>query len=574
MKKLSVLVPSYNFGKYIEGCINSIYKQQTNFEFDVIVRDDGSTDDTKEKLRFLELKYPNLIILNGDENIGAFDNIKLLYETANSEYVAYLDGDDSFGDVDKLQKQVDFLDNNPDYVMHFTGCRYLHEDGTIFPNDTRVICSVKTDINTKDLLDSNYVGFGRMFRKISNIFKDKYKDLPYVDWPTSYELSKHGLIKYEEFFGGLYRISDDGIYSKLSDEEKLKGAELVKKIINEDYLNEKYKTITIVDSFISNKKILLKLSNSLKNLKRQGNTILLVTNTIPPQNIIEMVDYLIYNNENKLFKQSYDDIGFVDLWKAYDDLIIHEITEELQRHGLSVMCNLFNALDLAKSLGFTHFQRIEIDDVFTEEGYDFMKKVPDLCSENNKRYLFYFNKNDLSFHYMFSEIDFFLTNVSRVTNEDSYRNYLRQNGFGNEFKPVEVFLYDNLKKSNTDEILIRNGKEEMESYFPETFWNSETSQSTLPEYFEGCTTKIYKVKDQNRLVILSYNYTSNLVNREIIVELENGEQKINHKLDISGSWFYNIFDESIKKIKVYDIKTNKFLYELENKNIYSYIEFR
>ena len=136
MKKLSVLVPSYNFGKYIEGCINSIYKQQTNFEFDVIVRDDGSTDDTKEKLRFLELKYPNLIILNGDENIGAFDNIKLLYETANSEYVAYLDGDDSFGDVDKLQKQVDFLDNNPDYVMHFTGCRYLHEDGTIFPNDT------------------------------------------------------------------------------------------------------------------------------------------------------------------------------------------------------------------------------------------------------------------------------------------------------------------------------------------------------------------------------------------------------------------------------------------------------
>ena len=296
MKKLSVLVPSYNFGKYIEGCINSIYKQQTNFEFDVIVRDDGSTDDTKEKLRFLELKYPNLIILNGDENIGAFDNIKLLYETANSEYVAYLDGDDSFGDVDKLQKQVDFLDNNPDYVMHFTGCHYLHEDGTIFPNDTRVICSVKTDINTKDLLDSNYVGFGRMFRKISNIFKDKYKDLPYVDWPTSYELSKHGLIKYEEFFGGLYRISDDGIYSKLSDEEKLKGAELVKKIINEDYLNEKYKTITIVDSFISNKKILLKLSNSLKNLKRQGNTILLVTNTIPHQNIIEMVDYLIYNN--------------------------------------------------------------------------------------------------------------------------------------------------------------------------------------------------------------------------------------------------------------------------------------
>jgi len=101
MKKLSVLVPTYNFSKYLTDCIDSIYKQKTNFDFDVIVRDDGSTDNTNEILKSLKIKYPTLIVLDGSVNVGAFENIKFLYENANSEYVAYLDGDDMFGDEDK-----------------------------------------------------------------------------------------------------------------------------------------------------------------------------------------------------------------------------------------------------------------------------------------------------------------------------------------------------------------------------------------------------------------------------------------------------------------------------------------
>jgi glycosyltransferase involved in cell wall biosynthesis len=278
MKKLSVLVPAYNFGNYISECIDSIYKQKTNFEFDVIVRDDNSTDHTISVLNDLKIKYPNLIILDGSTNLGAFDNIKLLYENANSEYIAYLDGDDLFGDEDKLQIQADFLDSNPDYVMCFTGCRFLYEDGRIHPNDSRVICSVKDTITTKDLLEKNYVGFGRMFRNIPNIFKEEYSQLPYVDWPMAYELSKHGIIQYNESFGGLYRISDYGMYSKLSEEEKVKGFNIVKDALNKDYFKEKYKTITIIDSFISNNSVLIKLKDTISKLKKHGNKILLVSN--------------------------------------------------------------------------------------------------------------------------------------------------------------------------------------------------------------------------------------------------------------------------------------------------------
>ena len=574
MKKLSVLVPTYNFANYIFDCIESIYKQKTNFEFDVILRDDGSTDNTKEILEFLKNKYPNLIILDGSTNLGAFENIKLLYESSNSEYIAYLDGDDLFGDDDKLQIQVDFLDSNPDHVMCFTGCRYLYEDGTIHPNDSRVICSVKDTITTKDLLEKNYVGFGRMFRKIPNIFKEEYSKLPYVDWPMAYELSKHGIIQYNESFGGLYRISDDGMYSKLSEEEKVAGFNIVKNAINKDYYKEKYKTITIVDSFVSNNSVLTKLKTCLKNLKDHGHTILLVSNTIPPNEVINSVDYFLYNKENKLFKEKYDNLSHVDLWKAYSNFVIHDIVEELQRHGLSVLCNLFNSLDLSISLGYTHFQRIEVDDMFSEQGYDFMDTVPQLCDSQNKKSLFYFNEGkDVSFHYFFSEIDFFLNTVTRIEDEKSFIKYLKTNNFGMSFRPVEIFLYENLLKGDIDCVLVRDGKNDINQDFLGTVWNTETSPSTFNTKYDDCTTKIYKVQNENKYVILSFNYAFGKIKRKIKVYQNNTVTEVYHELENKG-WFYHSFDNFVDKIQVINDIDGKILYEQENKNLLDFIEFK
>jgi glycosyltransferase involved in cell wall biosynthesis len=574
MKKLSVLVPSYNFANYIADCIGSIYNQKTNFNFDVIVRDDGSNDNTKDILDGLKVIYPNLIVLDGTTNLGAFENIKLLYESVDSEYIAYLDGDDLFGDEDKLQIQVDFLDSNPDHVMCFTGCRYLHEDGTIHPNDSRVICSVKDTIITKDLIDKNYVGFGRMFRNIPNIFKEEYSQLPYVDWPMAYELSKHGIIQYNESFGGLYRISDNRMYSKLSEEEKVKGFNLVRDVIRKNYFNENYKTLTIIDSFIGNLSVLEKLKKAVTNFKNKNHTILLVSNTSPPEDIIKSVDYFLYNHENKLFSESYENLNKVNLWKAYDNIIINEITEELQKHGLSVLCNLFNCLDLAKSLGFTHFQRIEVDDLYSETGYEFMKKVPQLCEEKNKKSLFYINEGeDVSFHYFYSEIDFFIKNFPRITSEESYKKFLKNSGFGNSFKPVEVYLYQNIKNGDIDNVLIKNGEEEMNLDFAGTIWNTESSQSTLPSYYEGCTTKIYNVKGQDIKVVLSFNYTNKEINRKIVVVFDDHQQIIDHTL-INKGYYYHTFINPIKEIKVYDVVGDRHLFDVKNKDIKDYIELK
>ena len=571
-KRLSVIVPSYKFVNQISDCINSIFKQKTDFEFDVIVRDDGSNDGTIEKIKELQKIYSNLILLDSLVNYGSFKNIDLLLKSTNSKYIAYLDGDDLFVDENKLQTQFNFLESNPEYVMSFTGCKYLYDDGSTYPNDDVIISTQIDEITTKHLIETNYVGFGRVFRNIPNIMKEYYQNIMNVDWLMNYEISKHGKIHYEHMLGGYYRISKSGVFSTLKDSEKQENGKIAKELMKKNYIEETYKTITIIDCFVNNESLLLKLQDAINNLKRHNHKILLVSNKVPPQDLINKVDYFLYNSENKLFKGQYENVNHVDLWKVYEGFTIHEVTAELQRHGLSVMCNLFNCLDLAKSLGYTHFQRMEVDDLFSDESYEYMKTIPKICEENNKKSLFYFNVEDISFHYFFSEIDFFLNTINRIDSEESYRTYLRNKGFKNDFKSVEVYMYHNL--INSDLVLKKNGGDQMNIDFPNTKWNTETSQSTLDEFYEGCTTKIYTISGQENLAVLSFNYNNHKVIRKIIIVFDDYEQEIVHHLDYFWSWSYNIYDNKIKKIKVYDAETNEFLYEQKNENIYSYIEFK
>lgn len=223
-KILSVIVPAYKFSKYIEKCIDSIYSQRTDFDFDVIVRDDFSNDGTAEILdKMKKEKHPDLIILEGSKNIGALRNLRRLIENCSAKYISHIDGDDLFFDESKLQRQINFLENNPDYSLHFTACKYLYDDGT--GENTRtsdhLISSLKESVVREDILCANYVGFGRTFRNHPLLIKEYFEDSPScVDWLLNYELLKIGKAKYEEIHGGFYRISESGIFSTKTEEEK------------------------------------------------------------------------------------------------------------------------------------------------------------------------------------------------------------------------------------------------------------------------------------------------------------------------------------------------------------------
>lgn len=110
---LSVVVVTYNHKKYIKSCLDSILKQKTTFEFEIIVADDNSRDETVE---YVEQLYGSLVvIINREKNIGLCANMYDAYTKARGKYIFDCSGDDYLPVDDVLQKHIDFLEEHPDF---------------------------------------------------------------------------------------------------------------------------------------------------------------------------------------------------------------------------------------------------------------------------------------------------------------------------------------------------------------------------------------------------------------------------------------------------------------------------
>ncbi len=120
MKKVSIIMATYNHEKYIRHALESTVVQKTNFEYEVLVGDDCSTDGTASIIKEFAEKYPDIIVpFYREKNLGMVRNTYDLLTHVSGEYIALLEGDDYWIDDHKLQKQVDFLDNHPDYIAVF-----------------------------------------------------------------------------------------------------------------------------------------------------------------------------------------------------------------------------------------------------------------------------------------------------------------------------------------------------------------------------------------------------------------------------------------------------------------------
>ncbi|WP_052259363.1 glycosyltransferase [Flavobacterium sp. KMS] len=128
---LTVICTSYNHEKYIKECLDGFVIQQTNFLFEIIVHDDASTDRTVEIVKDYEIKYPSLFFnIYQSENQFTNKEVNIWYDfmlpKARGKYIAICEGDDYWTDPFKLQKQVDFLETNPDFgLCHTNYDRYF-----------------------------------------------------------------------------------------------------------------------------------------------------------------------------------------------------------------------------------------------------------------------------------------------------------------------------------------------------------------------------------------------------------------------------------------------------------------
>jgi glycosyltransferase involved in cell wall biosynthesis len=129
--KVSVNIITYNQENYIAEALDSVLIQKVDFDYEIVIGEDCSTDKTRSILIDYKRRYPNKVkLLLHDWNVGAVANFDSTLKTSTGEYIACLEGDDYWLDPDKLQKQVDFMDNHNECSMCFHRAKMFHEDGS------------------------------------------------------------------------------------------------------------------------------------------------------------------------------------------------------------------------------------------------------------------------------------------------------------------------------------------------------------------------------------------------------------------------------------------------------------
>ncbi len=128
---VSVVMIAYNLEKYLPSAIESVLDQQTNFKVELVIGEDCSIDNTRAIALEYQQKYPGLIrVLLPEKNQGLTPNCVATHNACIGKYIALLDGDDYWTHPLKLQRQVEFLESNPNYSGSAHQAMKIFEDGS------------------------------------------------------------------------------------------------------------------------------------------------------------------------------------------------------------------------------------------------------------------------------------------------------------------------------------------------------------------------------------------------------------------------------------------------------------
>lgn len=129
---LSIIIPTFNHELYISKALDSVLMQKTKYKIEVLVGEDMSSDGTRDILKKYEKDFPNFFtIYYRDHNMhnDKICNVQDLYLRAKGRYVICLEGDDYWTYNYKIEKQIDFLENNPDYIATAHKCTVVDQNG-------------------------------------------------------------------------------------------------------------------------------------------------------------------------------------------------------------------------------------------------------------------------------------------------------------------------------------------------------------------------------------------------------------------------------------------------------------
>jgi glycosyltransferase involved in cell wall biosynthesis len=225
---LSVCVVTYNHAEFIEQAIRSVIEQKTDFEFNIVVGDDASTDATPAILRRMAVESGGrMIVYSNPSNLGGVRNAIQNIAACDGEFVALLEGDDFWCNDRKLQKQVDFLVEHPQaaFCCHRAGV-FDAASGEIISYLPPREVPPPSDIDSL-VLSTNPIHLGsvvtrRIYLTEACSFLTEFKLPlgPVLDWPLWFLLAKKGRIGYIPEEMSRYRVNAGGFFSSLPDQLK------------------------------------------------------------------------------------------------------------------------------------------------------------------------------------------------------------------------------------------------------------------------------------------------------------------------------------------------------------------
>lgn len=228
---LSVRLMTYNHAKFIEECLKGIQIQKTSFPFEVVIGDDFSTDNNLEIIkRFIagaknpKITYRLLDRKRGDaydkerQKRGRAYNFINILDNCKGKYIALIDGDDYWTDPLKLQKQVEFLEANPEFVVCGHNAMVIDDQGKVLKKRKQTHLIADTDFSGLELQRGAYLNtLSLVFRNEIISFPAIFEKCMNLDSILLSLLGNKGCGKYiEDIAPGVYRVHGGGVWS-LSD---------------------------------------------------------------------------------------------------------------------------------------------------------------------------------------------------------------------------------------------------------------------------------------------------------------------------------------------------------------------
>jgi glycosyltransferase involved in cell wall biosynthesis len=237
---VSVWCITYNHKDYIGEAIDGFLMQETNFPIEIWIHDDASTDGTREIVERYQLSYPRIIktILQTKNQYSAGKKpSSFLHGTSSAKYIAFCEGDDYWTDPTKIQKQVDFLESHPEYVISGHDASIINQHGKV-TTKSRMLDDVRKDYDEFDVAmeKARVLTLTRVWRNVVKEFAPERHAVLNGDAFLLSILGGYGKSHFHhDIQPAAYRQHLGGVYSSLTRKKQLQEATITRLVMSKYY---------------------------------------------------------------------------------------------------------------------------------------------------------------------------------------------------------------------------------------------------------------------------------------------------------------------------------------------------